>query len=223
MCSRAADGGPPPERPARPLGVLLLFVAAYVSALIGAMTFVHPSCDLGTRYLYPILPPLIVVLICAACDGLRTVGDAPVARVVLILVCMVSVAANLLQTVPWAAHAAGSGTGFLSRSWRNSPIIARLAELPPDMPIFSNRNGAVYIFTGKSTYSLPHSDGSAGAVQALAQMRKGMQMGGVAAYFTRVDRPYLLSQEQLEAALPLRPILQSDDGALYQWGGPPVP
>ena len=55
-------------------------------------------------------------------------------------------------------------------------------------------------------------------------MRKGIQEdGGVVAYFAAVDRPYLLSQEQLEAALPLRPVLQGDDGALYEWGGPPAP
>ena len=104
---KTAAAGPGPERPARVIGPLLLFVAAYVGALIGAMTFVRPSCDLGTRYLYPILPVLIVVLTCAACDGLRPARGAPVARLVLIVAGLVFVGANLLQTVPWGGRGAG--------------------------------------------------------------------------------------------------------------------
>jgi hypothetical protein len=220
----AADQRPPPARPGRLLPLLLLFAAMYVGALIGAMAFANPSCDLSERYLVPILPALVVVLTCGVYDQLRAGGRARAARAVFGVLCVVYVLANLLQTVPWAREAGDSGVGFLSRSWRRSPIIARLAELPLGVPVYSNRGEAIYILTGKSTYSLPLSDGSERARRELGAVRKGLREdGGVVAYFTRVDRPYLLSQEQLETALPLRPVLQARDGALYQWGAPSAP
>jgi 4-amino-4-deoxy-L-arabinose transferase-like glycosyltransferase len=213
---RAGDGGTP-ARQGGLLSVMLLFVLAYVASLMAAMMLVHPSCDLGPRYLFPVLPVLVVVLTCAVADQLHGRGGSTLARAAFGLLCVAIVASNLLQTVPWALRTGASGTGFLSPEWRQSPIIARLAALPPAVPVYSNRGEAVYILTGRSTYSLPHNDGSERSAAELAALREALlERGAVLAYFTRVDRPYLLSREQLEAALPLRTIFQAPDGVVYQ-------
>ncbi len=218
----ARRGRPGPEEPVRPVGPMLLFVGAYVGALLGAMTFAYPSCDLGSRYLYPVLPVLIAVLVRAAEDRLRGTRRAGVARVVFAVVGVVFIATNLLQTVPWTAGVRESGAGLLGRSWRDSPIIARLAALPPGTPIYSNRGEAIYILIGRNSYRLPHSDGSEIAAEDLAAMRSALQKGAVLAYFTTVDRPYLLSLGQIAAALPLRTVLRSDDGVICRWAGAPA-
>ncbi len=208
-----------PEQPVRVLGPLLLFVGAYVGAMLGAMTFLHPSCDLGSRYLYPVLPVLIVVLVRAGRDRLQGTRGAAVARVVFAVVGVAFITTNLLQTVPWATQVRESGTGLVDSTWRNSPLIARLAALSPGTPIYSNRGEAIYILTGRNSYGLPHSDGSERARKELAALRTTLREGGVLAYFDDVDRPYLLSLGQLAAAVPLRTVLRSGDGALYRWGG----
>jgi hypothetical protein len=145
-----------------------------------------------------------------------------VAGLVFAAACAAFIAANLLQTVPWASQVRSSGVGFLSRSWRESEVIARVAKLPPDVPVYSDRSDAIYILTGRSTFTLPERDGSEGARKDLAVMRTRLQEdAGVVVYFAGVQRPYLLPQEELKAALPLRLVFQGKDGALYRWGGPP--
>ena len=215
---RPADG----DSPARLLPLLLLFVGMYVSALICAMVLANPSCDLSPRYLAPVLPALIVLLTCAAHDRFREAGRPPAALVIFSILWAAFVTTNLLQTEPWASHVRSVGAGFSNRYWTKSPIIARLAKLPPEVPVYSDRDEAIYILTGRSTYALPKGDGSERAREALATMRKGLQeQGGLVAYFSWVDRSYLIPEEKLKEELPLRTVYQGRDGTLYEWGGPP--
>jgi len=209
-----------PERPAPLLRLLLLFVVMYVGALVCAMLLAHPSCDLGARFLSPVVPVLVVLLTCAVHDRLRPAGCPLIARAMFAALCAVLVASSLLNTVPWALRVRQRGMGFVSPSWRRSETIAKVADLPPRIPIYSNRSDAIYILTGRPGCDIPKSAASEEAQERLTEMRERLQAGnGVVVFFARVDRPYLLSEEELREKVPLRRIFRGEDGTIYRWDG----
>jgi hypothetical protein len=51
---------------------------------------------------------------------------------------------------------AKGGQGFASFVWYDSKAMAYLRTLPRTAIIYTNETGAVYLYTGRSTYSLPN-------------------------------------------------------------------
>jgi hypothetical protein len=216
----AREQGPQPAPLARLLPLMLLLMAMHACVLLGAMVLTSSPPDLGTRFLAPAFPAFLVVVVCAVHDQLRAARRPAAAVAVLALVCAVFVGTNLFYTARWARRSQLGGVGLLGPSWRASDLVARVAALPPGVPVYSNRGEAIYILTGRSVSRTPRADDPEAARRDLDAMRRALREdGAVVAWFSGEERPYLLSEEGLKAALFLRPILQAQDGTLYAWGG----
>jgi len=56
------------------------------------------------------------------------------------------------------------GLGYASFQWYDSKAMAYLRKLPPDVRIYTDQPGAVYLYTGRGNYVLPDHYDSATAL-----------------------------------------------------------
>jgi hypothetical protein len=47
------------------------------------------------------------------------------------------------------------GRGFTSSAWQNSPMIAAIQDISPDVPLITNESIAIMLYTDRYTYDLP--------------------------------------------------------------------
>lgn len=197
----------------RPLPVLLVaFSVAYLAVLVGYRTFTDATGRLDARF----LSPLHVVAILLVVPALWR--RAPL-RPALALLAVAQVAGAVAWTAGGLTDDGISRRGYTAEAWERSSIVARLAE--SDEPVYSNGFDAVFLHTGRSTRPIPaekdYLTGRANPryAEELAAIRAG---GGLVAYFDALTfrRSFLPSRAELEAALPLEPILTDDVGTLYR-------
>ena len=200
--------------------LMLLFALLHVVAVLGAMLLTTAPPNLGPRFLIPAFPALLVAITCAVHDQLRAAARRAPAVALFALVAAVCIGVHLHSTVRWGLHNRSAGDGFLSRSWRDSPLLARVAGLPADVPVYCNRGDAVYILTGRRMRGMPWGNDPASVSRQFASIDRALrERGAVVAWFDGVRRENIPSEEAVRAALPLRPIFRAADGTLYGWDG----
>jgi len=121
------------------------------------------------------------------------------------------------------------GYGSTTRGWHTSPTIAEVKKLPPDALIYSNNAASIYLIANRPARRLPRKfnnrvfrekESAKPHPLLLSRLKRIKERliskNGYIVFFTRRPHWYNLTQKELEQYLPLVPVQQLEDGAIYQ-------
>ncbi len=118
--------------------------------------------DAATKFKLRILAPAFVcLLILLIYFGVWLRGRNRPLVVVLTVIFVALFAYKQVNTVSFLSR---GGLGYASFQWYDSKTMAYLRELPPDVHIYTDEPGAVYLYTGRGNYVLPDRYDSATAL-----------------------------------------------------------
>jgi hypothetical protein len=127
----------------------------------------------------------------------------------------------VLQDLRFIQLGRTEGVGFYSQSWRTSPVLAELRNLPEETLVASNSAEAVYLLSRRSAISLPRAvDLTSGLQntdmdQELASLAEQLHAGTlVVVYFDRVKSQVTPDLKRLQDALHPENVIETGDGWL---------
>ena len=200
--------------------LLITYALIYLFMVFASLTFFDASTRLNDR----ILSPLYVIGIVA---GLISVWnsalfeDHVLIRSGVIALCLMFLGINLLRGFDVSNSMRKEGRGFSGRDWRSSETIAAIAQLPPNILMFSNEAFAIYYLTGNSANWIPENyDPVKGQEdenysQRINQMRSEIvEQNGALVVFNSISKHNVYAPiEDLSAGLSL--LVKGTDGAVY--------
>ena len=132
-----------------------LYMFGYLGSLIAAMVFFDASTKFSLRILSPLYVSFLVLLVAGGqwvwtrrSSALRA-GTALCGAIIMAL--------SAYESAGVAASLHKGGQGYASFKWYDSEAMAFLRSLPPEVKIYTNEPGAVYLYTGRGCYVLPSS------------------------------------------------------------------
>ena len=205
--------------------VLGSFAGLYVALLLLDRVLIDASGRLDRRFLSPLHVVVIMLVVPLGHRAWETHlrGRRPVVAAAAALVVL-----QVVQAVAWV----GGGLtddgiarrGYSAAAWSRSPVLSRVRELGPEVPVFSNGADAVFLLTGRETAALParvdYRTGRENPHYAaeLATVGAALARGGVLVYFQAITarRSFLPPAAELEAGLGLRVVERDEVGTLYR-------
>jgi 4-amino-4-deoxy-L-arabinose transferase-like glycosyltransferase len=191
-----------------PTSPLIFVTALYAFGYLGAVLFSMSFFDASTKFQHRILSPLYVSWMILFVYGLHRLGEKTrIFTYIGVGLAILSLAFTTyqLQITIYELHNS-AGLGYGSWKWRQSVIMARLKDLPPDVAIYTNSPPAVYHVTGRASRVLPSPFNPVSGQprgnyeQDMAQLREDLLAGrAVLALFNTTDIEDALGVENLEA------------------------
>lgn len=198
--------------------LLLLMLLAYGTTLLLSMTLADAHTPLDRRLL---LPPYVLTLLLALTVPRRRAvfRSAPVGAFAGLYLLLVVVGG-----IRQAGALAVSGAGYSGPRWAASEIVAAVRALPPALPISSNGPDAIYLLTGRAATPLPERVDTISrtvdpdyAATLRAHGRSVAAAGGVIVYLDGVAwRRQMPDEAELQAAIPLQPLVERGDGTIFR-------
>ena len=137
----------------RPKGIVPFANGLYVFGYLGAVTASMSLFDASTKFKLRILAPAYVaLLVLLVAVGVWLWSRRREVMVVLGLIVFGMSAYGQFAAV---SELARGPQGYASFKWYDSKAIAFLRHLPPDVMIYTNEPGAVYLYTDRGAYVLP--------------------------------------------------------------------
>lgn len=200
--------------------VLTLFIILYAAMLVGAISFLDAYMPIDNRYLYPVYVATLVLAVCLTSRFAHVLAKTPLVRVSFIVLCLFFSGFYLTQGTSWLVFSYHYGAGYSSRSWRGSKLIARVHDLDPRVPVFTNAPDAIYLLTGRPASMLPRKvDTATGKLNGdyptqLVAIRDQLgKRDGILVYFKTITwRWYLPREEELGLSV----LVREEDGSIYQ-------
>jgi len=117
-----------------------------------------------------------------------------------------------------------NGIGYASKVWKQSVLVQRVRDLPAEVPVYSNGSDVLYLLTERPIHGLPikvnpvTGELNTTYIGQVAAMGERLRTeNGVLAYFDRITwRWYLPSEEELIELLPLKKVVEAQDGSIYR-------
>jgi hypothetical protein len=182
--------------------VVTAYVVCYVAFLAFSISFFDAGTPLDSRILAPALGPGIIVAVCLLHAAAASTTGQRGTRIAGMVLCLLFVVPHAYMAAAWVTESHHLGQGYFSLAWRQSPLIARIRQLPDDVPLLSNAREAVFFQTGRPALSMPVS---------WTNSRRGFL-----AYFDlghrRPDPP---GEDDIGRGANLRLLENTADGALY--------
>jgi len=237
---RQVGAGPPGDegsdrravQRADPLPMLLVaFAACYMAVLVGDRLVLDDTGRLDARFLAPLHVVALVGLVPFAHRALRPPTAAAYRRRAAVAVVGLA-GLHGLQAVTFLASGVWDDSvdrrGLSGRAWQESPVMADLADLPDEVPVYSNAADAVFLLLGRRSASIPprrdylrgtEEPGYGAAVEAMG--RDLRRRGGVVVYFTPFEyrQVFLPSAAQLASSVPLEVVATDALATVYRWAG----
>jgi hypothetical protein len=197
---------------------LALVVAVYVGYLVASASVVAFAA-INTRFLLPVFIPALV-LAAWAFERVERQLRSQMLRQVLVVMGVAWVTLNLLWFAGRAARYADNGAGgYATARWHESELMEDVERLDVTIPTYSNDARAVGVFTNKpvsvsvaKTYFA--SDSETGDLPQF--VRRVACSGRVQLiWFTPSGDDYLYSLAELREHVRLTPIVERDDGVIY--------
>ncbi len=167
-----------------------LYIFGYLASIIASMSFFDASTKFKLRILAPIFVSLLILLVAL---GIWLWGRR---REVVIAALIVIIGLSVVGQVATVSEWMKGGQGFASFIWYRSKAMAYLRELPASVKIYTDQPGAVYLYTGRGTYTLPDrfdpvtAEARPGFQQGVNQMQGQINAGrAVLALFSGGDTP----------------------------------
>lgn len=217
-------------RPAlRMLLMFLLFLIVYMVVLAVAQVFTYPPITLASRMLSPAHLAVLVCLPALLLLAAQTLFPRSSLAVVLISIGLLGLLGTYgLRSIMIARDYHGSGIGYNSSAWRNSPTIVALQSIPPDIPLISNEVTAIMFLGGRSAYTLqeiyqdlpvePYTVYGSGEDESQKIFRE--QNGALVLFKTNLRDDFAMYGDRVEERLArltagLYLYYESEDGAIY--------
>lgn len=157
-----AASSPQGGEEARVREVISYTTALYLFAYLASITSSMMMFDAATKFKLRILAPMFVcLLILLVYFGVWLRGKNRPLVVVLTFVFLGFFAYRQINTISFLSR---GGIGYASFQWYDSKAMAYLRELPPEIHIYTDEPGAVYLYTGRGNYVLPDRYDSATAL-----------------------------------------------------------
>jgi 4-amino-4-deoxy-L-arabinose transferase-like glycosyltransferase len=135
-----------------------LYLFAYLASIISSMLMFDAATKFKLRILAPGYVSLLILLVYF---GVWLRSKSRPLVIVLTFVFVGLFAYKQINTVSFLSR---GGLGYASFQWYDSKAMAYLRELPPDVHIYTDEPGAVYLYTGRGNYVLPDRYDSATAL-----------------------------------------------------------
>ncbi|HUQ64429.1 MAG TPA: hypothetical protein VM121_11800 [Acidimicrobiales bacterium] len=203
--------------------VCAVFAGAYVAVLLLDRLFIDASALLDRRLLLPLHVVVIVGVLAMAC---REAIRGPIKAVAIGVLGLLFVF-QIAEATTWVRDsvddAGARRGGYTSSVWRQSPVVATVRTLPPEVPVYTNGPDAIWFLTGRATKELPpEKDYLTGKPNPhyraeLAEMTERVRAGqGRVVYFSVIkSRPYLPTVDELRQVMPLHEVSSDQIGTLY--------
>ena len=200
-----------------------VFLLCYLVLLMASISFFDAHTPMDLRILSPVYVFGLCVLICLALQIRRAFRRPFYALGVVAVVLGFSVAQVFILKTDLRALFE-NGSGYASRPWQVSELMAGVKALPRQTLIYSNAPDALDILADRPAKMIPNlfnpgvrktnpdfQQQIAGMMQELAQK------DGVLVYANMIDwRWYLPTAEDLRKHLPLNAVYQGDDGFIFK-------
>jgi 4-amino-4-deoxy-L-arabinose transferase-like glycosyltransferase len=135
-----------------------LYLLAYLASIASSMLMFDAATKFKLRILAPAFVCLLILLIYF---GVWLRGRNRPLVVVSTLVIVALFAYKQINTISFLSR---GGLGYASFQWYDSKAMAYLRDLPPDIHIYTDEPGAVYLYTRRGNYVLPDRYDSATAL-----------------------------------------------------------
>ena len=209
--------------------LFLLFLLCYMSLIFISISFFDANLAQDTWRL--LLPAYIVGLagtlsvtqrLCESMASKRSFRAAAIALVLLY------VGAFLYSGAAWVINSDSgepadiANTNYTSKFWTRSKLIQEVRTLPMRTPIYTNGPDALYILTGRVTYSLPYKfsadtqQSNPTYADALLTIKDGLRQGGVLVYLKTHQFSNAPSRDELEEYLSLHLVTSDPVGFIYE-------
>ncbi len=195
---------------------LILAFVVYTALLVIASSLT--SFDLiDDRLLVPVYPLLIVAVLSGA-ERLagtlaRRTGRRKVVHGILVGLAAAALIYPAIWTVQGIRYWERLGIGVYDRpEWRHSTMLQWLRSHKPGWRAFSNDAAALYLLAGIQTQMAPRRSMSVSAEVEAGRLRLGDRF----VWFSGIERPYLLSIQELVGILGLRTERTFADGAIFE-------
>jgi 4-amino-4-deoxy-L-arabinose transferase-like glycosyltransferase len=204
-------------------GAMALYIACFGTLLVFSISFVDFHTPADQRVLSPIFVTWVILGACGA-----TAIAEPLRRGVragFIAGCGAAICLIGSPSIRLVARLHRHGDGFSHAMWQQSPTLAAVRELPPDMEVFTNAPGVVYLLTGRELILTVPSSISASSMlpnpdyqPLMTRIRDEMDAGrGVLVYLKhygahRLNYP---SEQDLRSELHLHLRQRFPDGAIF--------
>jgi hypothetical protein len=127
-----------------------LYIFGYIASIIASMLLFDASTKFQLRILAPIFISLLILLVAFG------VWLWKKRRELAIVLTLLTIGISIHNQIATVQELSKGGQGFASFDWYDSKAIAYLRTIPRTVIIYTNETGAVYLYTGRSTYSLPN-------------------------------------------------------------------
>jgi hypothetical protein len=203
--------------------VLALFIVTYGAFLIASISFLDANTPLDDRILLPVLAIALVLGAYVLDSWWPSLRRAPLLAGAVMTIVLLLVAGHGVKAAEVAVRGYERGWGFTSADWRQSPTLARLAELDPDVPVYSNAPEIVYLHARRDARGLPRTrflmnqqpNQAFGAeMEAVAETVRASC--GVVAYLRNLSQQSMPGEAETGERLSLDLLAETPDGVI--WG-----
>lgn len=210
--------------------LLWLFSLIYMGTILASVSYFDAGTPLDDRILSPVYAAGLLLAVCVAH---RCAARWPAAFRAGVAVAIMLFIAGVLESGPQLLKWHRSGIGMNRRLWVKSATLAEFDKLrvPKDAVVYSNGADAIEFRTGRPVWLLPGKTNEATRQSNPQYAKEIEEMGNrlrrshgfiVLFHDNLVARSYLPTEDDLRAALPLRAVRKSDDGAIYSVGDAPA-
>lgn len=216
---------PPAVRLVTTLGVHSI---VYLAVLFTSMAVADPRIQagfsaVGERLLAPAHLDLMLIIPLGLHIGWK--GAKSPWRTLAVGVALLFTLAQVFGGVQKVRELRADGLGFNSFAWRSSPAISYLRELP-EIPIYTNEVGAIYLLTGRYASFIPAKVGPSAPFdrseysEDLSRMRRTIRSErGILAILGSVPRVRLEAEHLAELTIGLTLVEEFADGLIYRYTG----
>lgn len=202
--------------------VITIFIGAYLLLIVAAVGLFGRTVSFTERIMLPLMP-MALMLLAVGWNTLRPRISRRTARV-LATACTLVVAVRMAGALDYSNYiAAGHGAGaqnYQHPSWRTSPTIAEVRDLPEDATIYSNAPDAIYLLTGRNAIwlsLLPDAKPSDPASLA-SKPNSPHPNHACIAYFDRLAwRPSSPARRDIATRWPVMTVATTKDGVIYSF------
>jgi len=188
--------------------VMLIFVPVYLAFLALSLSFFDANTPLDGRILSPVY---ISALVIVAYLFLQIRLSSRLQRLALSgswILALIIILVNSRQSIANIQASHLNGIGFDSPRWRESELIASLADFPPNLAVISNSPEPILLYTDRPAISLPRKVQIANrqvnpdyAAELESVTNRLITGGAILVYFNQIERPNLPDLDELRPAL----------------------
>lgn len=218
----AQSPAPASRNDAAPLTKLLLLASLlYTSFLLFSISFFDANTPLDDRILSPLLFALIPLATLLIAEAWHLRKPRPRSQLLLLVLPTLLVILTTINGLHWLQSQRGTGLGYASPRWQQSPLLAEIRRLPQNAVIFSNAPEAIILLGNHTAQALPRKQDAMSQSSndqydrqlddMLAQIERG---DALVAYFQELAQRPVTTDAELRQDYGLQPTSQTADGVI---------